>query len=1149
MSVEPIQFGPFELSAPVGSGSMGVVWRGVHKEQGVPVAVKVSTGARALVPRYQEDFRREVQAVARLEHPHIITPYDYGLLPGGIEDASQGQLIANSPYLVMEYAGGGSLEQLRGVLEWRRLRQVLQIVLNGLSHAHARGVIHRDIKPANVLLPGVDDVRSTIKLSDFGLAHPYDSQAPTRPDIPQDSLRENISGTPHYMAPEQIDGRWRDYGPWTDLYATGIMAFELASGRLPFEASSFRELAAKHGLEELPQITSHLWLPTGFQDWLSKMAAKNPADRYQRASAASWALEQLADCEESEHRTRVRVVGSELEQSRYQDDLAPFPSTWREQVPRTRPMKLIGAGLGLYGLREAQIVSRECERDRLWETLGEVRRQGGARAVVLSGPSGCGKSKLAGWLCHLAHEAGGATVLKAKHGPSPDVGHGLPRMMANYYRCVGLSREQIGTRVRRDLYAAGVGDPYEWQALTSLMSTDGGSGDGTGFEYTQFKSTRQRFALLERALCRMSQRRPVIVWLDDVHWGNEAVEFCRYVIEQNSSDVSVLFVLTTREEVTDELQRLSENANVETLEIQPLANKDMTRLVERLLGLSGDLAANIVARVGGSPIFAVELVGDWVQRGVLQVGQQGFVLKPGELALIPDDLHSVWQSRLRDILQDYPANAELALEAVMLLGDEVMADEAAALCERLGVEFPETLLERLVVRRMVIPTDTGWSVAHAALRESVERLARERGQFRRIHRACAELITEKYPLTKRGISNRLSWHWMKAEAYEEALQPLLQAAQESRVTSDFAQAHVFLEYYDEALNQLGAPVGEQTGDDRRRVQMWSDKVVLHTRLEELDQARVLLDRIEPAARRNGWRDLLAESMYHRGRVEQLRGEFPQARALAARAQVLYEELGDEVGAARCIYSLAELSYWQGRNLEARDGFRHALDIYQNHDLSMEQAACRLGLSMATAALGDSDEAQKLLEDAMDRFRALGDLQNVSICLNSLGELHRTKGDFSSAEAVYQEAWRILEGIGLKSDVVLRFNLGMTLLQQGNFDRAEPLMREVLKNMEASGRTGYIGLAQAALLPCFAVNEQWDVWDSSFEHAVGNLNQGGVVDRDVALLFEMAGELAVQSSMFERARQAYLIAAQQWETLQAEDNLAELRQRLHEISAR
>src|SRR5690606_38235099 len=136
---------------------------------------------------------------------------------------------------------------------------------------------------------------------------------------------------------------------------------------------------------------------------------------------------------------------------------------------------------------------------------------------------------------HLAHEAGGATVLKAKHGPSPDVAHGLPRMMASYYRCVGLSARQMAPRVRRDLHAAGVADPYEWQALTSLMCADG-SDVASEFEYVHFKSPVQRFALLERALQRMSAARPIIVWLDDVHWGSEAMEFCRYVLEQSASD-------------------------------------------------------------------------------------------------------------------------------------------------------------------------------------------------------------------------------------------------------------------------------------------------------------------------------------------------------------------------------------------------------------------------------------------------------------------------------------------------------------------------------------------------------------------------------------------------------------------------------------
>src|SRR5690606_29203700 len=122
--------------------------------------------------------------------------------------------------------------------------------------------------------------------------------------------------------------------------------------------------------------------------------------------------------------------------------------------------------------------------------------------------------------------------------------------------------------------------------------------------------------------------------------------------------------------------------------------------------------------------------------------------------------------------------------------------------------------------------------------------------------------------------------------------------------------------------------------------------------------------------------------------------------------------------------------------------------------------------------------------------------------------------------------------GFKFDVAVRFNLGMTLLQQEEFARAEPVMQEVLENMQAAGRTGYVGLAQIAMLPSYAARADWAAWDASFEQALANLNQGGVVDQDVALLFEIAGNLAAKAGMVGRAQRAFESAAVQWETLGA-----------------
>jgi serine/threonine protein kinase len=224
---EAIPLGPFDLLAPLGRGGMGEVWRGAHRDQGLAVAVKVMTGEHAREAAYIEAFRNEVQSVAALDHPAIIYVFDQGQITAEAEAASGGVLLAGSPFLAMELCSLGSLEYFPRPLDWPHLRALLLALLEALAHAHARGVIHRDIKPENVLLAGPDDPRPGVKLSDFGLAHPAEKARRT-------GEGGGVAGTPLYMSPEQAMGHWRDYGPWTDLYSRGCVAWELATGSPPF---------------------------------------------------------------------------------------------------------------------------------------------------------------------------------------------------------------------------------------------------------------------------------------------------------------------------------------------------------------------------------------------------------------------------------------------------------------------------------------------------------------------------------------------------------------------------------------------------------------------------------------------------------------------------------------------------------------------------------------------------------------------------------------------------------------------------------------------------------------------------------------------------------------------------------------------------
>jgi len=208
--------GRYRVSRLLGEGGMGAVFLGEHEHLGIPVALKVLTSD--LTTDVLGRFRREAQLMARVRHPNVVSVLDYGFLDDG------------APCLAMEFIQGEPLDQrLRrlGAMPWHDAVSLMLGVVAGLDAIHAVGVIHRDLKPSNIVVTAGPP--EAVKIIDFGIARPVDGQATRYTQTGQ------MIGTPAYMAPEQIMGFALDAR--TDLYAAGMMLYELLTGSLPFAES------------------------------------------------------------------------------------------------------------------------------------------------------------------------------------------------------------------------------------------------------------------------------------------------------------------------------------------------------------------------------------------------------------------------------------------------------------------------------------------------------------------------------------------------------------------------------------------------------------------------------------------------------------------------------------------------------------------------------------------------------------------------------------------------------------------------------------------------------------------------------------------------------------------------------------------------
>src|ERR1700688_3087728 len=261
--------GGYRLGRPLGFGGMSTVHLALDLRLERQVAVKLLAEHLADDPTSVSRFQREAQAAARLVHPNVVQVFDSG------QDQTTDQY-----FIVMEYIEGSSCAEILRDDGWVEVEEAISIIeqaCQGLHYAHRHGVVHRDVKPGNLLRAREGEV----KLADFGIAKATEQSSITQVG--------SVLGTAAYLAPEQARGE--EAGPSADLYALGVVTYQLISGRLPYEASSLTELALKQQ-QEAPAMLDTLVAAVSpeLADAVAISLALDPRDRYSTAREMGRAL-------------------------------------------------------------------------------------------------------------------------------------------------------------------------------------------------------------------------------------------------------------------------------------------------------------------------------------------------------------------------------------------------------------------------------------------------------------------------------------------------------------------------------------------------------------------------------------------------------------------------------------------------------------------------------------------------------------------------------------------------------------------------------------------------------------------------------------------------------------------------------------------
>lgn len=761
----------YRLDAELAQGGMGVLYRAHDLLLERDVAIKLLKDS-GLGSQGRARLLHEAQAAARLDHPNIVTVYDVG------EEAGR-------PYIVMQLIEGQSLHEQRpsslaGILA------IARQVCAALEHAHRHGIIHRDLKPENILLTP----EGVAKLSDFGLARSAASRL---------SSEGMLVGTVFYMAPEQalggeVDGR-------TDLYALGVLLYELTAGRLPFIADDPISVISQHLYAPVvPASTYNQQIPAALDALILALLSKRPADRPASAAETLDLLE------------RVPLESGEAG--------GPAPSS---------------AGLSLLGrIARGRLVGRQAELKQLQE-LWAYTQQGQAHLALISGEPGIGKTRLANELIVFT-QLNHAAVLRAGCYELEAASPYLP--FADALRA--WVAEQNTPHLRERLASTA----FELARLAPEIETRLGPLPPSPSLPANEERLRM-FDSLAGLFQDLARDHGLLLFIDDLHWAdNGTLSLLHYLLRRLRHER--LLILAAYREVELERSRPLTDALVEwnrarlatRLALGRLSQAQCQSLLAGLFGqesISDEFNQIIFNETEGNPFFIEEVVKALIEQG--QIYREGDTWQRKEIAelTIPQSVKEAIGRRLNRLS---PACLE-TLHLAATAGKSFEFSELAAVTE--GGE--ETLLDRLdeaetaqLIRST--PPET-YTFTHDKIREvlydEINPIRR-----RRLHQRLGEGLLKLHAADLERHAQELAYHFIESGDLERGLEFAIQAARQAARIYAHDEALLYYARAAECAEGLGRPeqqaaIEEAAGDLYHRVGPFERAIEYYQRaLERLD---------------------------------------------------------------------------------------------------------------------------------------------------------------------------------------------------------------------------------------------------------------------------------------------------------------------------
>ncbi len=996
----------FEIIEEIASGGMGAVYRARQTSLGRQIALKVLHSEVAFTARARRRFGREARAVARLNHPHIASVFDFGT-------DNDDQTL----WLAMELVEGESLVSLMSEsIDVVRLVTLTDQILSALSAAHARGIIHRDLKPSNILLTTEESGQESIKLVDFGLAATHsdalslddeafdednaDDDSDNGDDAPPqaDTNRRVLLGTPRYMAPELF--RQEAVEPGVDLYALGVILFEILAGSPPYRGDDPQELMRAHLRSPIPRLTPREGdVPPELERCIYQLLAKDRSERFQSAAAV---------------RPHIQAV---LNQFSYAPWMSQAPNLSRpglfaqnggQTIPPSNLMRGDVSQFGPGGVAQAPLVGRNRERRNLERVVRKTVQSGQGSLAFLEGESGIGKSRLLEWIRVRIQEADVMDVASGSFSRGGSDFEGIRDLLVDVLDTAEVASDDLANHLAEKLSAWNFSTEDAELCLT-LMHPGGDSAifeEGSG---DRGVSVQERvFAMIERILRRAGEEKPRLLVLEELHHaGDKAQAFLQHLaVGMHLDPMAVLLVGTLRAEEIEQsaelryalerLERLGPE-HVLRLQLDRLKPQDAQNLVQKLAPVDDNLAAEIATRGSGNPLHISQILSYLQESAKLTWENGGWRLADGVdiQSELPDEIAELMRYRLARLTggSDDPEATRAILERAAVLGPRFDYDLLRRLLtleeHQPWLASLDAVLEVLVDHGLFREVGTGGrdvlAFNHLMMRDVLLKAIEERRSKRHLHRLAARAKKQHYGDSYHQRALEFVDHYAKAREPSGVYAYTVRAAQNAadgaklrEAMSLFRDAEALVADADVSPHSPGL---DEVSDVLSGPEVALEVAHLERRVGEYNSAqahyRELLDHSDPQI------DLWAR--WGLGEVHRRRGHLKQARNW-------YDDT------RRAIQSI-----WKGPNADDVRALLQRVDTY-----------CIFSLAQLTHARGLYPKAQQWIDQGLKRADKLGERSLEARLLRLATDTHWRRGQSRDAEVCHRRAAILEEEINDRS---------------------------------------------------------------------------------------------------------------------------------------